>query len=192
MTEAETINRKDITADITGLDIDFDKLSDEEPVIKDKPKEPEEEELNAFVGVLDMLIGSSGDMLKEFGYPEPNLIVWEKWGKENLSKALNAYMPETAGYEISSPAMAGMIGAGALVLTFLPVILKFISDQKAAAGGSGEIPEQAAPAAPATEDKPQEKESVDSYEEPAPTKPSSTAPISEHALSALERLERLG
>ncbi|WP_067047592.1 hypothetical protein [Methanofollis ethanolicus] len=184
MTEAEAINRKDITPEITGLDIDFDKVLDEDTHRPDEPNEPEKEELNAFVGVLDMLIGSSGDLLKEYDLPPPNLKVWETWGKENLSRALNAYMPETAGYEVSSPAMAGVIGAGALVLTFLPAILKVISDQRAAAE---ELPE---PATPEHESEPA-KEHADAYEEPVPTKPSSTAPISEHALSALERLERL-
>ncbi len=182
MTEADTINRKDITADIAGLDIDFDKIAEEEPQTEKQQEQPEE--LNAFVGVLDMLIDSSGDLLKEYGYPEPNLTVWEKWGKENLSKALNAYMPETAGYEMSSPAMAGMIGFGALVLAFLPVIMKVISDQKADDSETKEIPEQGAPKA---EEK--QKEYLDTYEEPQQVKPSSTAPISEHMRTVFERLE---
>jgi len=176
----EPLNRKDITAEVTGLDIDFDQIVDE-PHRPDESTEPEPEELNAFVGVLDMLIASSGDLLTEYDLPPPNLTVWEKWGKENLSRALNAYMPETAGYEVSSPAMAGMIGVGALVLTFLPAILKVIADQKAAAEV---LPEPAPEHEPANEH-------IDAYEEPVPVKPSSTAPISEHALTALERLERL-
>lgn len=182
MTEPEKINRKDITADITGLDIDFDKIAEEEPLTEEEQEQ--QEELNAFVGVLDMLIDSSGDMLKEYGYPAPNVTVWEKWGKENLSKALNAYMPESMGCEMSSPAMAGMIGFGALVLTFLPVIMKVISDQKAA----DSLPEPvASPASTKSNDKPAEY--VDTYEETKPVKPSSTAPISEHARTILERLE---
>lgn len=168
MTEAETINRKDITAEVAGLDINFDKIVDE-PHRPDEPREPEAEELNAFVGVLDMLIESFGDLLKEYDLPPPNLTVWEKWGKENLSRAMNAYMPETAGYEVSSPAMAGIIGAGALVLTFLPAILKVIADQKAAAET---LPEPVAPECEPV------NEHVDAYEEPVPVKPSSTAPLS--------------
>jgi hypothetical protein len=182
MTESETINRKDITAEITDLDIDFDKIADEEPVKSDKSEQPEE--LNAFVGVLDMLIDSSGDMLKEYGYPAPNLTVWEKWGKENLSKALNAYMPESMGCEISSPAMAGMIGFGALVLTFLPVIMKVIADQKDVEKDTGRISEPEKPTPPD-----EKKEYVDTYEEPQQVKPTSTAPISEHMRTVFERME---
>lgn len=73
-----------------------------------------------------MLIGSSGDLLKEYDLPAPNLTIWEKWGKENLSKALNHYMPAGIGENMSSPAMAGLIGIGAILICFLPMIMVFV------------------------------------------------------------------
>ena len=178
--QPEKLNKKDITGELTGLDFDID--LDKEPEKPEEKKEPEEDQDNAIVEILDMMIGSSGDMLKEFGYPEPNLVIWEKWGKPNLTKALNEYMPATATDDtISSPAMCGLIGVGALALCFMPVIMQYVKNQQQV-----EAPEQ-------EEQQPEPQAGGDqpvTYREETPIQPSSTAPISESTISALERLEK--
>ncbi|MDD4126884.1 MAG: hypothetical protein PHV39_04265 [Methanomicrobium sp.] len=183
---AEKLNRKDITAEVTGLDFDFDSIDAEEVTAEQKDGQPIEDQDNAIVDILDMLIGSSGDMLKEYGYPEPKLEIWVKWGKPNLTKALNEYMPAAATNEtISSPAVCGLIGIGALALCFMPVIMQFVSNQKQQQIAEPEQERQ----------EPEEQTGTEkpaTYQEENPTTPSSTAPISEHTLSALERLERAG
>lgn len=179
----EKLNKKDITSEVTGLDFDFDlnpEPGDPEP-IGEQPEEEQQE--NAIVEIIDMMIGSSGDLLKEYGYPEPNLVIWEKWGKPNLTTALNEYMPVSSDETIGSPAMCGFIGVGALALCFLPVIMQYVSNQQQQIAAPEPEPEPEG-GQPGT-DKPA------TYQEEKPTKPSSTAPISESTLSAFERLEGL-
>ena len=175
--EPQKLNRKDITCEITGVeDFDFDNEPHEAPTAEEQP-----EELNAVVGVLDMLIGSSGDMLKEYDLPSPNTAIWEKWGKENLSKALNHYMPAGVGGNMSSPAMAGLIGIGAILICFMPVIMVFIKRMQEPQ--PEQIPQQ-------PEQEPEETEFVNAYEEPQPVV--STAPISDKVFNAARRLEQMG
>ena len=170
------LNRKDITAEITGIDFEF--KDDGEP---EEQQQEQPEELNAVVGIIDMLIGSSGDLLKEYDLPAPNLTIWEKWGKENLSKALNHYMPAGIGENMSSPAMAGLIGIGAILICFLPVIMTFVKRMQEPQ--PEQIPQQ-------PEEEPKEKhEYVNTYEEPQPVV--STAPISNKVLKAWERVQRV-
>ncbi|MDU9376304.1 hypothetical protein McpSp1_09070 [Methanocorpusculaceae archaeon Sp1] len=179
--EPQKLNRKDITAEITGIDLEF---SDDPELRKpDNEQEQEPEELNAVVGVLDMLIGSSGDLLKEYDLPAPNLSVWEKWGKVNLSKALNHYMPAGMGEGISSPAMAGLIGVGAILICFLPVIMVFVKRMQEPE--PQQIPQQPEP-------KEEPTEYTNTYEEPEPPAVKSTAPISDKAFTAGQRLEQMG
>lgn len=171
----EPLNRKDITGEITGVDFDFSDGEDIPPKAEEQSDEPGE--LNAIVGMLDMLICSSGDLLKEYDLPPPNLTVWETWGKNNLSKAMNAYMPVSME-EASSPAMAGLIGVGALLIAFSPALLQTYKRMQE--------PEPQETKQPEVRDRPE-------YDvDPAPPMVTATAPISEHALSAIQRLERLG
>ena len=122
--EEEPLNRKDITAEITGKGWDFDE-EETAPEIAPEETPTTPSEPHPFVGIMDMLISTSQEPLAKAGYPAPNLSVWETWGKPNLSKAFYQYLPmeSAAGAAINSPAFAGVIGLGALVIAFLPVIM---------------------------------------------------------------------
>ena len=122
MTEEES------TKDITDEFIDFDSIQPPEEETPSYDVDAAEDGTNAYVEIIDMLIQSSGEMLKSEGYPEPNLKIWEAWGKDNLSKAFNAYLPPADGNV--SPMACGLIGTAALVLCFMPVILKYIENGK--------------------------------------------------------------
>lgn len=164
------LNRKDITDEITGI-INFDDDDDADQAAG----LDQEEELNQIVGIIDMLITSTPPMLEKHGYPAPNIDIWDSWGKPNLSKAFNAYLPAGAGNAISSPAFCGILGLGALVFTFLPVILHYL-DKKDAEKVKIEEPQK-----PADEGPQKRGMYEDTYEEPIgvsrePTK--STAAIS--------------
>lgn len=139
------LNRKDITSLVTGRDADD--VTDR----GDGPDEtPADESLNPVVGILDMLIVSSRGPLTTHGYPAPNTEIWEEWGKPNLSKALNHYMPTTAGVAVNSPAFAGLIGFGALVIAFLPVFLHYVEKRKQREAEEAAEAQPAATTAPAT------------------------------------------
>lgn len=114
--------------DITDEFIDFDSLQPPEEAAPDEDISADLDETNAYVEIIDMLIQSSGEMLKSEGYPEPNLKIWDAWGRDNLSKAFNAYLPPADGNV--SPMACGLIGTAALVLCFMPVILKYIENGK--------------------------------------------------------------
>ena len=132
--------------DITDEFIDFDQIQPPEEAAPDEDDiSADLDELNPYVEIIDMLIQSSGDMLKSEGYPEPNLKIWDAWGKDNLSRAFNAYLPKADGN--ISPMACGLIGTAALVLCFMPVILKYIEN--------GKPPEQQLP--PAAQAPPAEK-----------------------------------
>lgn len=175
---------KNITDQITGrnnpAESEFDPFhppaSDDPAALA--PQQPEGD--NAIVGVLDMLIHSSGDLLKKYDLPEGNLSVWDEWGKPNLNKAFNAYFPAVQSTP-DSPAVAGFIGVAALVLAFLPVILEVIrrnTDKKEKKEKTAEPSTTVPETPPAT------------YEQPEPVR--STAPISDYALSVVERINNLG
>lgn len=187
ISDDEPLDKKDITAEITGQVFDLDSM-EEEPEEETPIEEAEEDGLNPVVGILDMLICSSPKILQKYGYPSPDLEIWEDWGKENLSKAFNEYMPDSAGTAVSSPLFCGVMGAGALVFAFLPVILHFIDKQ-------GEEKKKALEEAKRAEVKAAEEPIVyeNTYETPAP--PSgiiSTAPVSMGTMTALEKFKASG
>lgn len=129
--DEEPLNRKDITAEITGRLYDLD---DEEEGAEQfaPPQETAPTEPHPFIGIMDMLISTSKEPLAKAGYPAPNTAIWDEWGKPNLSKAFYQYLPieSGAGAAMNSPAFAGVIGFGALVIAFLPVIIHHISKSK--------------------------------------------------------------
>lgn len=138
MDDEEPLNTKDITHLISGDTFDFD----EEGELQ-LPETPENtgmegvgenipETLHPLVGIMDMVISSTAGPLRRRGYPQPDLEIWEEWGKPNLSKAFHQYMPTTsgAGAAVNSPLFAGLLGVGALVLAFLPVILHYMEKKK--------------------------------------------------------------
>jgi hypothetical protein len=183
MMETETeapLNKKDITEEITGR-VNFDELEDEtlgDPVTGGSGGDgPTEETLNPLIGIMDQMIVTSPRMLEKRGYPSPNLEIWDDWAKPNLSKAFNAYVPEGLTSKLESPLACLFIGAGALILVFLPVILHFM-DKK-------QEKEKEKLTEPSPEPKPEKTYRggyEDTYEEPVgvsrePTK--STAAISE-------------
>lgn len=186
ISDDEPLDKKDITAEITGQVFNLDEM-EEEP--EEAPtEEVEEEGLNPIVGIMDMLICSSPKILQKYGYPSPDLDIWEDWGKENLSKAFNEYMPDTASETVSSPLFCGIMGTGALVFAFLPVILHFIDKQ-------GEEKKKALEEVKRAEMKPAEEPTTyeDTYETPVP--PSgiiSTAPVSMGTMTALEKFRSQG
>jgi len=181
------LNKKDITEEITGR-VNFD---DEEEAFGDpETGEPEhkEETLNPLVGIMDQMIVTSPKMLEKRGYPSPNLEIWDDWAKPNLSKAFNAYMPEGVGETLDKPVVCLVLGFGALVFAFLPVILHFLDKRRE----KQEKEEQAyleSQKVAETETIPDKKEYVDEYETP---KPRSTAPISEGHLTKMQKFKQSG
>lgn len=124
----EPLNQKDITKIVSGDVFNFDEETGD--IEKPEPEQPQDgeiipQEMHPLVGIMDMLISSTSEPLRRHGYPQPNLSIWNEWGKPNLSKAFHQYMPTTsgAGAAVNSPLFAGLLGAGALVLAFLPVIM---------------------------------------------------------------------
>lgn len=183
MPEETVKNKKDITDEI--IDFDFDKFESENGSSEDTFDSEGSYELNAYAGILDMLITSSADMLKAEGYPEPNLKIWETWGKENLSKAFDAYLPDIEGdYH---PMVCGLMGISAIALCYFPVIMKFIENQKQES--IEPTKQQIKPEQAHDEPEKQTSEAPATYEEPQQVKPTSTAPISEHMRTVFERLE---
>lgn len=138
MDDEEPLNTKDITHLISGDTFDFDEEGELQiPETTENPgmegmEETTPQELHPLVGIMDMVISSTAEPLRRRGYPQPNLSIWEEWGKPNLSKAFHQYMPTTsgAGAAVNSPLFAGLLGAGALVLAFLPVILHYMEKKK--------------------------------------------------------------
>lgn len=129
MDDDEPLNRKDITSIISGDVFNFDEetgdIQTPEPAPQQELGDLVPQEMHPLVGIMDMLISSTAEPLRRHGYPQPNLSIWNEWGKPNLSKAFHQYMPTTsgAGAAVNSPIFAGLLGAGALVLAFLPVIM---------------------------------------------------------------------
>ena len=130
--EFEQLNKKHITDEITGKPFDFDSFDETEDEEQMK-QEPENQPPHPLVGVMDMMISSSVVPLQSHGYPAPNGSIWEEWGKPNLSKAFYEYLPmdSAAGAAVASPAFAGVLGLGALVIAFLPCIMHHIEVKKA-------------------------------------------------------------
>lgn len=136
MDDDEPLNQKDITKLVSGDCFDFDAETGD--VVPDTPADAPEpdaglpQETHPVVGIIDMLISSTSEPLRRHGYPQPNLTIWNEWGKDNLSKALHQYMPTNsgAGAAVNSPLFAGVLGVGALVLAFLPVIMHYVEQKR--------------------------------------------------------------
>lgn len=187
--EPEPLNRKNITGTITGTPINFDEIFPEDKIIEETSHgiaEPDDDTINPIVDVIDCGLDFAEDTLQEMGYPPLMRKVWDGKGKEALSKAINAYCPqgESLGRTLDTPLVALLLGFGALLLCFLPVIQKFMKER-----------ETQEPQYEAIEERQPEEltgEMTGRYEEPHPLQPTSTAPISEKMLTATERLEQLG
>lgn len=177
------LNRKDITEEITGR-VNFDDLDDETFVDPETGgsggDEPKEETLNPLIGIMDQMIVTSPKMLEKRGYPSLNLEIWDDWAKPNLSKALNAYMPESMTSKLESPLACLFIGVGALIMCFIPVILHFMDMKQEKEKKKLTEPE------PDPEHKETEPEQ-ERYEKPQ-TRISETAPISRDDVTPLERM----
>jgi len=178
------LNKKDITEEITGR-VNFDDLEDEgfggDPKTEGSGEdEPKEETLNPLVGIMDQMIVTSPKMLEKRGYPSPNLEIWDDWAKPNLSKAFNAYVPEGITEKLESPLACLVIGVGALILVFLPVILHFMDKKQEKEKEKLTEPE------PEPEHKKTEPEQ-EIYEKPQ-TRIAPTAPISRDDVTPFERM----
>jgi hypothetical protein len=180
MMETETeapLNKKDITAEIIGAPF-FDLNVDDNEIVTDPQvqvqPQPEDVE-NPLVDIIDVGLDFAEDFLKDAGYPEPKRKIWEEHGRKAMSKALNAYCPpgSALGGVIDTPLVALLIGFGALLLCFYPVIAYYLKskNEKEDTAGSGEP----------------EKIEQPKYEKPS-TGISSTAPISRDDKRPIDRL----
>jgi len=183
------LNKKDITSEvIVGYNFD-DETPDGEPapelIAGEQPQISEEE--NSLIPLIDVGLDFAEDILKEQHLPELKREIWESHGKKAMSKALNAYCPpgSALGGAMNAPLTALMIGIVALLMCFYPVLLKVISDKRAALEVGKDQEVIAAPES-------NERLYVEKYETPKPTKITSTAPISEMAQSISERLAQAG
>ena len=180
--EPVKLNRKDITEEITGIDLELR----EEDTQKPGEEQQEPDELNPLVDVVDCGLDFAEEFLQDAGYPPLKRKVWEDHGKKALSKAINAYCPPGSplGGTMDTPLVALLIGIGALLLCFWPVIQRVLQDREKPA---------TTPAAEEQQPEPGEEknEFVNTYEEPKPPAVKSTAPISDKALAAWERVQRV-
>ena len=172
--EEPKLNKKDITSEIMG-DPFFDLNVDCAAPDLEAQRQPLEEEENPIVDVIDVGLDFAEDFLKEAGYPGPKRKIWEDHGKKAMSKALNAYCPpgSAVGGVIDTPLVALLIGVGALILCFYPVISHFLKMKD-------EQKEELPPGDP-------EKIEGPKYEKPS-TEISSTAPISRDDKRPIDRL----
>jgi len=183
------LNKKDITSEvIVGYNFDDETPDGEpapEPIAGDQPQISEEE--NSLIPLIDVGLDFAEDILKEQKLPELKREIWESHGKRAMSKALNAYCPpgSALGGAMNAPLTALMIGIVALLMCFYPLILKVISDKRAAL----EVGEDQV-VIPAPESN--GREYVEKYETPKPTKITSSAPISEMTQSISDRLKQSG
>lgn len=177
--EPVKLNRKDITAEICGIDLELG----EEPELPDEEPQQEPDELNPLVDVVDCGLDFAEDLLTDAGYPPLKRKVWEEHGKKALSRAINAYCPPGSplGGTMDTPLVALLIGAGAILICFWPVIQKVIKDRESPK------PEQI----PEPEPEEEKTEFVNTYEEPKPPAVKSTAPISDKTLAAWQRIQRI-
>ncbi|WP_319377773.1 hypothetical protein [uncultured Methanocorpusculum sp.] len=184
------LNKKDITSEIVGFCFDDETpaaIVDQDPawISGGDPQISEEE--NPLIPLIDVGLDFAEDILKEQHLPELKREIWESHGKKAMSKALNAYCPpgSALGGAMNAPLTALMIGIVALLMCFYPRILKLISDKRAALEHPDEQEELRSPTQAA-------RGYVETYEEPRPTKVTSTALISERAQSISERLAQAG
>lgn len=189
------INRKNITGEVTGnADFNFDDVIPEKSPLAPGSlinAEPQEEELNPLVDLVDVGLDFAEETLQDMGYPALKRKAWDEHGKKALSKAINTYAPpgSSLGGTIDTPIFALLVGLGALMFCFLPVFQKFMKDRA--------VIEEKRQARIEAETEQQEQDNITGelqgvYETPIPSVPSSTAPISESMLSAMQRVERLG
>ena len=170
----EQLNKKNITSEILGLDneVDFDlDTCTEEEHTEAVPVDPTAD--NAIVNIIDLFITTSPAILAKYGYPSPDMTIWEEWAKPNLNVAFNHYVPAgtMAGGAVTMPVIAGVIGVAAIGVAFLPVILAHLDKKKAAAA---EVLEE------------------EVIVEPSPViKAASTTEVSDHVLSVSERMSQM-
>ena len=181
--EGEDLNRKNITGEIIGFDLDA--MIDDEPGTSpgNVPDEPEEETENALISLIDIGLDMADGVCKDMGYPaesRPNRDIWERHGKTALNRALNVYFPpgSAAGGALDSPAVSLIIGLGALGICLYPAIAYTIKQRKDAAGTPAEEIAEPATSAP---------EFHNSYEIPE-TGYTSTAPISNMDVRPIDRI----
>lgn len=174
--EGAPLNKKDITAEIIGAPY-FDLDGDDDHLIGPSAQEPKPEDVdNPLVDIIDVGLDFAEDFLKDAGYPAPKRKIWEDHGKKAMSKALNAYCPpgSAMGGIIDTPLVALLIGIGALLLCFYPVIAQIMKTKNAA----GEIAESGDP---------DRVEQQPKFEKPQ-TEISSTAPINRDDMRPIDRL----
>lgn len=190
MSDDEPLNRKNITAELIGGDfIDLDGIEPpdglQQPAADGNPPEPEPEEFNALIDVIDVGLDFADDFLKDAGYPSTKRKIWEERGKKAMNKALNAYCPagSAVGGVMDSNITALLIGVGSLLICLYPVIAHFMK-QRNAAKQAEQTPEPEAETS--TSNAPQY---VEKYEKPE-TRVSSTAPISNMDVKPIERIQQ--
>lgn len=178
----EPLNKKNITGEIIGYDLDAMLDEDAPPELAadglpDSPgtPAPEDNGINAIIDLIEIGLDMSEDIFREMGYPAdslPNRGVWERHGKNALNRALNVYFPpgSAAGGMIDSPAVSLVIGLGALALCMYPVISHTLKKRELDKAKTEE------PQTTPTEEKPE---------------PASTAPVSNKPLSISENLAEL-
>ena len=77
----QPLNRKDITAEIAGRTFDLDddgEINPQQQLTQSIPQET-----HPLVSVMDMLICTSPKILQKYGYPSPEIAIWQEWGKPN-------------------------------------------------------------------------------------------------------------
>lgn len=171
------LNKKDITAEITGIDSEIIDLDASLGVMGERPdSEPQDlPDENPIVDLVDAGLDIADDVLRDVGMPPTKRDAWNRSGRRALAKALNYYAPPTSavGGAVNTPAVALVIGLGCLVLCFSPHIIGLIKARREPA------PEAVHPQ-PDTMPEPE-------YETPQ-TSISATAPISHMELTPLERM----
>lgn len=186
-TQGETpvkLNRKNITSEVIkpkNYDEIVPENQPEEPATQDEI--PKDDGINPIVELLDCGLDYSEEILVEMGYPKLMRKTWNDRGKDAMSKAINAYCPpgSVLGGSLDTPLMALLLGVATLFLCFLPVVQKVMKDRAAEA-----LPEYVTdvPQLPTNAGTDQQA----TYETPEHFKLKSTAPISDSALSAVDRL----
>lgn len=180
MDDFEPLNKKNITGEIIGYDLDA-MLDDIPPEMDgsfpeaDGEAARDDDSINAIIDLVEIGLDMSEDILREMGYPAdglPNRKIWERHGKHALNRALNVYFPpgSTAGGMIDSPAVSLVIGLGALALCMYPVIAHTLKQKEL--------------------DKAKKEEQKAQPPEEIP-EPVSTAPVSNKPLSVPEQLAEL-
>lgn len=180
----DSLNRKNITGEIIGYDLDA--MLDEPGIPSrdaEQDAEPDEDAENAIIDLIEIGLDMADGICKDMGYPEgsrPNRAIWENHGKHALNRALNVYFPpgSGAGGAINSPAVSLVIGLGALGICLYPAIAYTVKQRREAAEDVPEEEHDRASAPP---------EFRNAYEIPE-TGYTSTAPISNMDVKPIDRI----